>query len=78
MAEKSVPTQKHLLLLSGRSHPELADQVAENLGIDLTPVTAHDFANGEILSGFVNLFAVVTHLCFKATPRPLISGSWNN
>ncbi|MEN8943888.1 MAG: ribose-phosphate diphosphokinase, partial [Candidatus Nanopelagicales bacterium] len=52
MAEKSVPTQKHLLLLSGRSHPELAEQVAENLGIDLTPVTAHDFANGEIFVRF--------------------------
>lgn len=52
MAEKSVPTQKHLLLLSGRAHPELADQVAANLGIDLTPVTAHDFANGEIFVRF--------------------------
>lgn len=52
MAEKSVPTQKHLLLLSGRSHPELADAVAENLGIELTPVTAHDFANGEIFVRF--------------------------
>jgi ribose-phosphate pyrophosphokinase len=52
VAEKSVPTQKHLLLLSGRSHPELADQVAAHLGIDLTPVTAHDFANGEIFVRF--------------------------
>lgn len=52
MAEKSVPTQKHLLLLTGRSHPELADAVAEHLGIDLTPVTAHDFANGEIFVRF--------------------------
>jgi ribose-phosphate pyrophosphokinase len=52
VAEKSVPTQKHLLLLAGRSHPELADSVAENLGIDLTPVTAHDFANGEIFVRF--------------------------
>ncbi len=52
MAEKSVPTQKHLLLLAGRSHPELADAVAEHLGIDLTPVTAHDFANGEIFVRF--------------------------
>lgn len=53
MAEKSVPTQKHLLLLAGRSHPELANAVAENLGIDLTPVTAHDFANGEIFVRFL-------------------------
>jgi len=53
VAEKSVPTQKHLLLLAGRSHPELANAVAENLGIDLTPVTAHDFANGEIFVRFL-------------------------
>ncbi len=53
MAEKSVPTQKHLLLLAGRSHPELANAVAENLGIGLTPVTAHDFANGEIFVRFL-------------------------
>ena len=52
MAEKSVPTQKHLLLLSGRAHPELAEQVAAHLGIELTPVTAHDFANGEIFVRF--------------------------
>jgi len=52
VAEKSVPTQKHLLLLSGRAHPELADEVAAHLGIDLTPVTAHDFANGEIFVRF--------------------------
>jgi ribose-phosphate pyrophosphokinase len=53
VAEKSVPTQKHLLLLAGRSHPELANAVAENLGIGLTPVTAHDFANGEIFVRFL-------------------------
>lgn len=52
MAEKSVPTQKHLMLLAGRSHPELADSVAESLGIELTPITAYDFANGEIFVRF--------------------------
>lgn len=52
MAEKSVPTQKRLVLLSGRSHPELAESVAEELGIDLSPTLAYDFANGEIFIRF--------------------------
>ena len=41
-------TQKNLMVFSGRAHPELADQVAEELGTDLVPTSAYDFANGEI------------------------------
>ena len=52
MAEKSVPTQKKLVLLAGRSHPELAQQVADELGIELSPTLAYDFANGEIFIRF--------------------------
>lgn len=52
MAEKSVPTQKRLVLLSGRAHPELAEAVAEELAIDLSPTLAYDFANGEIFIRF--------------------------
>lgn len=52
MAEKSVPTQKRLVLLSGRSHPELAESVADELGIPLSPTLAYDFANGEIFIRF--------------------------
>ncbi len=40
--------EKKLMLFAGRSHPELADAVAEEVGIELTPTTAYDFANGEI------------------------------
>jgi ribose-phosphate pyrophosphokinase len=52
VAEKSVPTQKRLVLLSGRSHPDLAESVADELGIDLSPTLAYDFANGEIFIRF--------------------------
>ncbi|HEV7188458.1 MAG TPA: ribose-phosphate diphosphokinase [Blastococcus sp.] len=41
-------TQKNLMVFSGRAHPELADQVAAELGTDLVPTSAYDFANGEI------------------------------
>ena len=40
-------TEKHLMLFSGRAHPELAHEVAELLGQPLVPTSAYDFANGE-------------------------------
>lgn len=43
----ATPT-KRLLLASGRSHPELAAEVASELEVELSPVSAYDFANGEI------------------------------
>lgn len=44
--------RKHLVLATGRAHPELATQVAQELGIELLPVTAYDFANSEIYVRF--------------------------
>ena len=41
-----------LVLVSGRAHPALAKEVADELGIDLLPVTAYDFANSEIYVRF--------------------------
>ncbi len=52
MTKLVVPTQKRLVLLAGRSHPELASEVAERLGIQLSPTLAYDFANGEIFVRF--------------------------
>jgi len=43
---------KNLLLFSGRAYPELADEVAAALGVDLVPTRAYDFANGEIFVRF--------------------------
>jgi ribose-phosphate pyrophosphokinase len=48
----SRPTHKHLMLFSGRGHPELSKQVAELLGVELVPTIARDFANGEIYVRF--------------------------
>jgi ribose-phosphate pyrophosphokinase len=45
-------SRKRMLLSSGRSHPELAVQVAEELGVELSPISARDFANGEIFVRF--------------------------
>ena len=39
---------KNLVLVTGRIHPKLAEDVAEQLGIDVLETTAYDFANGEM------------------------------
>ncbi len=41
-------TEKNLMVFSGRAHPELAVEVAEQLGTGLVPTSAYDFANSEI------------------------------
>ncbi|KOU31597.1 ribose-phosphate pyrophosphokinase [Streptomyces sp. WM6372] len=40
------------MLFSGRAHPELAEEVAHQLGVALVPTKAFDFANGEIYVRF--------------------------
>jgi ribose-phosphate pyrophosphokinase len=45
-------SEKRLILASGRAHLELAEEVAEALGVELVPTSAYDFANGEIYVRF--------------------------
>jgi ribose-phosphate pyrophosphokinase len=44
--------EKRLVLISGRAHPELAEEVAKELGVEMVPTSAYDFANGEIYVRF--------------------------
>lgn len=44
--------QKNLMVFSGRGNPALGEEVARELGTELTPTTARDFANGEIFVRF--------------------------
>jgi ribose-phosphate pyrophosphokinase len=39
--------QKRLMVFSGRSHPDLAQRIAEKLGVELGEVELETFANGE-------------------------------
>ena len=52
MSGISVPTSKRMMLFAGRSHPDLAAEVASELGVELAPASAYDFANGEIFVRF--------------------------
>jgi len=44
--------EKKLMLFSGRAHPDLAEAVASELGVELVATRAFDFANGEIYVRF--------------------------
>jgi len=46
--------EKKLRLFSGRAHTELAGEVAQELGTELVPTKALDFANGEIYVRFLD------------------------
>ena len=52
MTGYSTENHKDLKVFTGRAHPDLAEAVAKELGIELVPTTARDFANGEIFIRF--------------------------
>jgi phosphoribosylpyrophosphate synthetase len=60
-------SERRMVFVSGRAHPELADQVAEELGIEAVPTTAYTFANGELYVRFgesvrgANAFVLQSH-----------------
>jgi ribose-phosphate pyrophosphokinase len=47
-----VRNEKELVLVSGRAHPQLAEDIAKELGATLVPTDARTFANGEIYARF--------------------------
>jgi ribose-phosphate pyrophosphokinase len=44
--------EKTLMLFSGRAYPQLAQEIADGLGVEPTPTELRDFANGEIYARF--------------------------
>ena len=46
------PSERTLVLVAGRAHPELATAVAASLETELLPTTAYTFANGELYVRF--------------------------
>ncbi len=59
--------RRRLVLVSGRSHPELAADIASQLGVELGEANLREFANGEIHCRFdssirgADVFIVQTH-----------------
>ena len=52
MSEIKVTGQKRLVLVSGRAHPQLALDIATELGSELVHTDARTFANGEIYARY--------------------------
>lgn len=48
MADLFETSRKRLVIVSGRSHPQLAEEVAKALDTEVLPTTIYDFASGEI------------------------------
>jgi len=62
------PGENNLMFFSGRAYPELAEEVAEHLGIEITPTKLTDFANGEIYARYLesvrgcDAFVIQSHI----------------
>ena len=52
MSEIKITGQKRLVIVSGRAHPQLAIDIAEELGSELVHTDARTFANGEIYARY--------------------------
>ncbi len=52
MSGLQIQGRKNLMLFTGRAAPELAAEVAVELGVEPVPTAAYDFANGEIFVRF--------------------------
>ncbi len=63
--------RKNLMLFSGRAHPELAEQVAKELDVEVTAQTARDFANGEIFVRFDESVRGCDAFVLQSHPAPL-------
>ena len=52
MAAIKITGEKKLVLVSGRAHPKLAEDIAAELGTELTPTDARTFASSEIYARY--------------------------
>lgn len=71
MTEITNPGEKKLVLVSGRAHPELAEQIAAELGIDLLPSSAYTFANGETYVRFEESVRGADAFVIQSHPAPI-------
>ena len=65
------PTEKHLMLCTGRAFPELAEEVAELLGVDLIPTRQVTYANSEIYVRFEESVRGADAFVIQSHPAPV-------
>lgn len=71
MTEITAHGEKRLVLASGRAHPELAQEIAKELGTELLPTSAYDFANGETYVRFEESVRGTDAFVIQAHPAPI-------
>ncbi|GHG48498.1 ribose-phosphate pyrophosphokinase [Sinomonas cellulolyticus] len=71
MTEITAHGEKRLVLASGRAHPELAQEIAKELGTELLPTSAYDFANGETYVRFEESVRGADAFVIQAHPAPI-------
>ncbi len=65
------PTEKHLMLCTGRAFPELAEEVADLLGVGLVPTRALTYANSEIYVRFEESVRGADAFVIQSHPAPV-------
>lgn len=71
MTEITNPGEKKMVLVSGRAHPELAEEIAKELGCDVLPTSAYDFANGETYVRFEDSVRGKDAFVVQSHPAPI-------
>ncbi len=71
-------SEKHLILASGRAYPELAEEVAALIGVELVPTRALTYANSEIYVRFEESVRGATRSSSSRTAPRSTSGSWSS
>jgi ribose-phosphate pyrophosphokinase len=71
MSLKSGTPKKNMMLFAGRSHPELAEEVAKHLNVSITPQVANTFANGEIYVRYEESVRGVDAFVIQSFPPPI-------
>lgn len=67
MSAIKITGEKRLVIVSGRAHPKLAEDIAEELDSELVPTEARTFANGEIYARYgdsirgADVFVIQSH-----------------
>ncbi len=71
MTEITNPGEKKMALVSGRAHPELAEQIAQELGNEVLPSSAYTFANGETYVRFEESVRGKDAFVIQSHPAPI-------
>ena len=65
------PTEKHLMLCTGRAFPELAEEVSDILGVGLIPTRSLTYANSEIYVRFEESVRGADAFVIQSHPAPV-------